>query len=526
MQLPLEGSWPRLRPSFAAALIATVVVFVLLVWPLLRGGPELALPQGGARSLRNPDAPLLAIEADRTPVTAPEAPASPTGPPPLDVGFDFVTPYADSVVLANLDTICDTPAPEGAIHVAVDGDDDNPGTFEQPMATITRAVSRAEAGQTVLVRGGEYRQTVLVKEKYGTPEAWITIRSYPGERATLIGDIGENTVYFRKGNAYVNVACFEMAGPTERPDAVPSSPDLNRNRALSGANAITNPINYGAGVDIGDRADTRAGFPLNHHIRIIANEIHDYAEAGIGVVEANHVSAIGNRIYGNAKYSCHAGSGITFGYMLDAGGPDNADGYSNYIVGNVAYDNENRALQCFSDNLGAILTDGNGIIIDQTDLAGDAYTARTLIADNVVYGNGGRGILVFESSRVDVVNNLSYQNVLTDGLMGRDGPHPEIAVAKASDVRIYNNIAIPRQGHVPYLNNDADVDSLSNIFGEPGDERYLFEAPAIDGSGDFSLRSSAVNVMEAGIPYLASPGPSGLPTLVAPVAIGPLYNDG
>jgi parallel beta-helix repeat protein len=53
--------------------------------------------------------------------------------------------------------------------------------------------------------------------------------------------------------------------------------------------------------------------------------------------------------------------------------------------------------------------DGNGIVVD---LMGDA--PATLIAENVVYQNGGRGIHVFRSSNVWVINNTVYQNVLDD----------------------------------------------------------------------------------------------------------------
>ena len=40
--------------------------------------------------------------------------------------------------------------------------------------------------------------------------------------------------------------------------------------------------------------------------------------------------------------------------------------------------------------------------------------AASLIAQNVVYQNGGRGIHVFRSSNVWVVNNTVYENVLDD----------------------------------------------------------------------------------------------------------------
>lgn len=523
MQLPKLGPSNRLHPRVAIPVflpILLVATFVIIVsWPSSNAS-EFARPQGGQRSLRQPTETLVVA----TTTTVAEELETEPEPPPIPVDpRTFLTPYADSVVLANTASICNTPAPENAIYVATDGDDSNPGTEAQPLATIELGVARAQEGQTVLVRGGVYRQTVRFSEKYGTADAYITLRSYPGERTKLVADVGQDAVSFRKGNAYINVACLELEGPTLRPEAIPSSPEELRNRTLAGQGQSQNPQNYGAGVDIGDRSDTRAGLPPNHHIRVIANDIHDFAEAGISAIEVNHVTAAWNRTYRNSKYGCHSGSGISFGYLIDAGGPDNLDGYSNYIIGNVSYDNENITLQCFSDNLGPILTDGNGIIIDQNNL-NPAYKSRTLIADNVVFGNGGRGILVFESSRVDVINNASYHNVHTEGLLGRDGPHPEIAVADADDVKVYNNIAIPRDGHIAFTGRSSDIDERSNYFSDPSNGQDVFLAPSIDGGADFSLLDSAASLLEVGTPYLAAPDLEGNPVLLTPVNIGPVYN--
>lgn len=514
-----------MRMAVVTGLIGLVCVLLITLLP---AGPDREAPptpQSSSRYLRNATPTTLELG-----VSAQAALAAVAEVEPEEAAFlhtvdpqTFLTPFADSVLVDHPDWICDTPAPDGAIHVATDGADDNPGTADSPLATISAAVSQAEPGQHVLVRRGRYEQEVLISGVSGRPDAWITIRSYPGERATIATDIGQNAIAVRKGSSYLNIACFRLAGPTQEPEAAPGSPSENRDRRLGGASFAQLPKNYGAGVDIGDQADTRAGL-LSHHVRVIANEVHDFAEMGISAVEASHITVAGNVVYRNAKYSCHAGSGIGIGYMLDAGGPDNTDGYSNYIVGNVAYGNENRALQCFTDSLGAIITDGNGIIVDDND--SNDYQARTLVADNVVYNNGGRGILVFQSSRVDVVNNISYHNAFTDNLMGRDGPHPEIAVARGEDVRIYNNIAVPRDGNQAFTDNDSDADTRANLFIEPGPATDLFADPGLDRTADFSVLEEAAEQIAGGIPFLATVGPDGQPEVASPAAIGTIYNAG
>lgn len=504
-----------------------VAGLALLLIALLPTGPDREappVPQSSSRFLRNPTGPALAVDD----AALADAQSFQSGIGEAEAAFlhtvdprTFLPPYTDSVLLDHPRWICDSPAPADALHVATDGDDAAPGTVDRPLATISSAVDRAQPGQQVLVRGGTYREAVTIRGRSGRADAWITLRSYPGERAVISVDVGQNAVALRQGSSYINIACLELAGPTERPEAIPASPGLMRERRLAGAGANDIPQNYGAGVDVGDQSDTRAG-QLSHHVRIVANEVHDFAEMGISAVEVSHITIAGNTVYRNARYSCHAGSGIGIGYMLDTGGPDNADGYTNYIVGNIAYANENRSLQCFSDSIGAVLTDGNGIIVDDDDSNG--YQARTLVADNLVFGNGGRGILVFNSSRVDVLNNIAYHNANTPDLMGRGRPHPDIAVANSADVRVYNNIAVPRDGNRAFVTSGDDVDARANLFTEPGPGTDLFATPGLDGSADFTIRPEAADRVAGGIPFLMTVGQDGQPAVVDPATLGTVFN--
>ncbi|MGD8501034.1 MAG: DUF1565 domain-containing protein, partial [Phycisphaerales bacterium] len=50
----------------------------------------------------------------------------------------------------------------GTYYVATDGSDENPGSEAEPLRTIQRAASLARAGDTILVRGGVYREAVAL----------------------------------------------------------------------------------------------------------------------------------------------------------------------------------------------------------------------------------------------------------------------------------------------------------------------------------------------------------------------------
>ena len=73
-----------------------------------------------------------------------------------------------------------------AYFVSPDGSDDGPGSTEHPWATINHAAERAEAGDTVIIRGGLYVLSAQVRPRHsGQPNAWITFMGYPGERPIL-----------------------------------------------------------------------------------------------------------------------------------------------------------------------------------------------------------------------------------------------------------------------------------------------------------------------------------------------------
>jgi len=73
---------------------------------------------------------------------------------------------------------------------ARNGDDANVGSEDKPWKTLARAVTRLEPGDALYIRGGIYRENVLVNVS-STEARPITIRSYPGELAIIDGGIAD-----------------------------------------------------------------------------------------------------------------------------------------------------------------------------------------------------------------------------------------------------------------------------------------------------------------------------------------------
>ena len=70
--------------------------------------------------------------------------------------------------------------------VSPQGNDGNPGTFENPIQTISSAARRAQPGDTILVQEGIYRERVtpIRGGRLGMP---ITYRAERGKRVFIRG---------------------------------------------------------------------------------------------------------------------------------------------------------------------------------------------------------------------------------------------------------------------------------------------------------------------------------------------------
>jgi hypothetical protein len=164
---------------------------------------------------------------------------------------------------------------------------------------------------------------------------------------------------------------------------------------------------------------------------------------------SDYVTISGNTIYNASWYSIYGTSPIS---TLTDWNSDSSTAYKMVITGNRIFGSQ----EFIPWVVAGKITDGEGIIIDstrnsayQSSVPIAPYTGRTLIANNVIYNNGSSAIEVFESDHVDVVNNSSYQNILTPVLTGRG----EMNLGNASDVNVINNIFYSAAGQNPVTVN-------------------------------------------------------------------------
>ena len=99
--------------------------------------------------------------------------------------------FAWQTVLSRLTRTALLLAPLAALqaaefHVAQHGRDANAGTEAEPFATLQAGVNQLQPGDTLLVHGGVYRETITLPRS-GTEQKPITLRSYKDEKAVITG---------------------------------------------------------------------------------------------------------------------------------------------------------------------------------------------------------------------------------------------------------------------------------------------------------------------------------------------------
>lgn len=85
-------------------------------------------------------------------------------------------------------SVSTTPPPQqsSGYYVSVTGNDNNPGTLQQPWRTIQRAANTLIAGDTVYVMSGTYNERVIPQNS-GTSGNYIVYSTYQNQVVTIDG---------------------------------------------------------------------------------------------------------------------------------------------------------------------------------------------------------------------------------------------------------------------------------------------------------------------------------------------------
>jgi hypothetical protein len=296
----------------------------------------------------------------------------------------------------------------------------------------------------------------------GGPTTVVTFTPDQGAYVTL-HQTGWNAINFAPSAtsvpSYVTVTGFNIQG-----QAYTINGDSAMNQAALARTGSPTPQAFYDGNCIAITGVYQGTTDSNHpyvgipnHIVLSNNVISACGGGGIGTIEADYLTISGNSVIDCSWYSIYGTSGIS---LLDSVDIDGVQTEKNLVTNNWVTGNYEQVPWVSAGKI----TDGEGIIID-TNLNSSgtqnpqfnggnipAYGGRTLVANNVIWGNGSSAIEVFESQHVDVEGNSTYGNVFYQWTGGAFQGRGELSVSDASDVTVANNVfesVAPSSGYLP-----------------------------------------------------------------------------
>lgn len=318
---------------------------------------------------------------------------------------------------------------ENYYSVAPWGADGNSGGIDDPWHTLQHSVNRLNPGDTLLIRGGTYREYVTMQQS-GTEENPIDVRVFQGEEAELNGEhVGWKYGFnFATGVSYVTLSGLKV-----------------RNFAAYGF-ALWGENNKISLLDL-------EAFSCGTGLRIISATGLQVAgcnfynnNAGLVISPGPVVTARIER----TRSSGNEGPGAPDGFVLDSG-------EDIVFSGCYAESNAGNGFSCLTSKtvIAASVARENGA--HGVKCSGDEFRLSNCILDS----NGMAGILLHGSGRYELYNNL----VIKCGLRGDYGL-AALCEANPSAVRLtmVNNIFAYNYGGV-YLSGAAVLEKENhNIF--------------------------------------------------------------
>lgn len=401
--------------------------------------------------------------------------------------------YVNDASFMNFVATMDNRAVGKIIYASPNGDGE--GTIDDP-APLEDAIDMAKAGDTVYLRGGEYifKEAIWIDKK-GNANAYVTIKSYPGEKARLtttpenVSKYDENGEYlffgFDEGSSYIIFEDLEIYGATDKYVAAFACYDGGQNHLIFKNIDIhdlkTTKTEYGcnAFLFMGEKKN-----PINN-IMLINNTCHDLT---LGYSEA--VSFAGNCEYcyviDNEVYNC-TNIGIDFYGNAEYCSVESLD-QARYCVAayNTVYNCNSPYADCagiYVDGGRNCLVEGNiisscqyGIEIGSEELNEKYPVTDIVVRNNILMENTVCTIRIggYDTKTSGTVkNSVFYNNTFINNTGDSD-----IIISKVDNIVIANNIFISNISYVETEFSSTYIKNLkfyNNCFNRSGDNFSLYD---------------------------------------------------
>lgn len=327
-----------------------------------------------------------------------------------------------------------TPAPTRTLYVDQDaGDDDNPGTLEEPFETIAHAATLTEPGDRIEIASGDYDETVVI-DRPGTLEAPVVFTPMEGADVLL-----------EKGGVRISADHIVLDGLTieDVDDDDAAGVFITGGTGIQLRN-LTVRGHDGGGV----RAKATDGPIVD--LRISGGSFSDNRGAGIA---ATGEDALVGLIVENVTLADNTGDGLQVERASQVT-------ISGVVAARNGTDDERNGI--FLKNVrGAsvrgVFSEDNGHNGVALRLAEDIVISRSISR-----GNGHHGFDSIEDSRnITFANNVSYAN-------GDNVEDKGLYVTATAGVTVLNNIFLDNAGdQIAFSDEGGPVDDIvsnNNLF--------------------------------------------------------------
>lgn len=310
-------------------------------------------------------------------------------------------------------------------YVAPTGQDSHPGTLAQPLRTISAAITKVGAGDTIYVRGGVYNEVVALK-KSGAPGQPIRLLAYSGERPVIDG---------------------RYTLPSGRPERCDNS--VNPPRCFVGPALVKLGGSYlefsgfkimqsqGAAIDIGGNSPVR-------DIRISNCQIHEIRNAAIRGRGITNLTVEGCDVYHAGNYAPYDRSGSQLKWPP--------------IVKVMASTNLTYRNNTIHENWGE-------------GLAAGVDSSNVIIEDNIIYNNFAVQLYVNRAQNVTIQRNLIYH---TNDPTFRRGGDPSQCISLNNEaetgaslstktIQIVNNVLVGCSRHIAFWAGESTNLSIEAV---------------------------------------------------------------
>lgn len=391
------------------------------------------------------------------------------------LGLAFCAPLALGAEPLEPLLIADTayPVPSGAIFVALNGDDTHAGTKAAPLRTVSRAIAIAHSGDTVVIRGGTYRESLPEIAKRLTIQPWPHEKVWLKGSRVVTGWAARGSLWLKEG--WTHAFCADCFHPDNIDPAFPNA-GLPAQLFIDGMplTEVSSRSAVKAGTFFIDGAAERLFIGSDPSGRTVEATVHGTAFVitgggagtvvrGLGFAHYSPVAepGLGGMVKGDAKgltfenntFAWSAVKGLSI-YKPDATVRGNVFAFNGMmgleawqatglaVTGNrFAFNNRERFVQSgpVSEAAGAKITvTRDPVITDNrfennfaTGLWLDINVSDATVTRNIVEGNLRHGIFYEISANAIIASNIVVDNRVSG-----------IALADASGVKVYNNTLV------------------------------------------------------------------------------------